>query len=243
MVNYIEPNKYKSIIYENDSYNKKEQERMTETLDYFVNKMSKITNTKTRREYIKNFLKSYVMWYDIISVSNQKTISGSTGMFKYVREYELENILSFESFAEFYKDTLNKDKIDIIYTKINNILDKNKDICNRKNDILFYIENFTIYTEEIFKLLCLYIIYTKMYQFVNTYTKDEQFKVDNKKEQNRMLLLFGNVNDTIYINQNVRAYINEYMNLLIQSYTGTQTSELIPKINIIYKKILNEYLP
>lgn len=244
MVNYIEPNKYKSIIYENDSYNKKEQERMTETLDYFVNKMSKITNTKTRREYIKNFLKSYVMWYDIISVSNQKTISGSTGMFKYVREYELENILSFESFAEFYKDTLNKDKIDIIYTKINKILkDKDKDICNRKNDILFYIENFTMYTEEIFKLLCLYIIYTKMYQFVNTYTKDGQFIVQAQKDKSRMLLLFGNVNDTIYINQNVRAYINEYMNLLIQSYTGTQTSELIPKINIIYKKILNEYLP
>ena len=121
-INYIEPNKYKNIIYNDDTYNKynkKEKDRMSNILEYFINKMNKITDTTTRKTYITQFLKTYIMWYDIISISNLKNLSSSTGMFKYVREYELENILSFTSFINFYDK--NKDKIKKIYNDINDI--------------------------------------------------------------------------------------------------------------------------
>lgn len=244
-INYIEPNKYKKIIYADDKYNQSENKRMTNILDYFTKKMSKITDTNTRKKYILNFLKTYIMWYDIISISSLKNLSGSTGMFKYVREYELENIFSFTSFTKFYDD--NKEKIKKIYENINSIkekLNQEVDLCNRKNDILFYIENYTMFPEKIFNLLSLYIIYTKMYQFIESYITIENkinFAQTEKRDKNRMLLLFGNINDTIYINDTVRQKIQEYMNHLIDVVKNSRdiNNELI---NRIYNEISNEYL-
>lgn len=243
-INYIEPNKYKHIIYENDTYTKAEKDRMVNVLDYFINKMTKITNTDTRKQYIKQFLKTYVMWYDIISISSSKTLSSSTGMFKYVREYELENILSFTSFTQYYDD--NKEKINKIYKNINNIkeeLNEEVDLCNRKNDILFYIENFTMFPEKIFNLICLYVIYTKMYGFIKPYSESKKiiFPEQQKRDKNRMLLLFGNINDTIYINDIVREKIQEYMTHIIDIVKNSKDidNELIKRI---YDDIANEYL-
>ena len=145
-INYIEPNKYKKIIYDDESnsiYNKTEKDRITNILDYFINKMNHITDPAIRKDYITNFVKTYIMWYDIMSISTLKNLSSSTGMFKYVREYELENIFSFESFVKFYDDNKNNIKIKIIYDKINKIkerINEEKDMCNRKNDIIYYIE-------------------------------------------------------------------------------------------------------
>ena len=244
-INYIEPNKYKHIIYENDTYTKTEQNRMTQVLDYFIKKMEKITDTNTRKTYIKHFLKTYVMWYDIISISGSKNLSSSTGMFKYVTQYELENILSFTSFTNFYDK--NKDKIKKIYDNINSIkeeLNQEVDLCNRKNDILFYIENFTVFPEKIFNLLCLYIIYTKIYLFIESYKTTENkiiFSDTQKRDKNRMLLLFGNINDTIYINDTVRERIQEYMTHVINIVNNSKIidNELIKRI---YDDIANEYL-
>lgn len=248
-INYIEPNKYKDIIYEKNTYTESEQDRMTNVLDYFINKMTKITNTDTRKIYIKQFLQTYVMWYDIISISSSKTLSSSTGMFKYVREYEIENIISFTSFTQFYDD--NKEKINKIYKNINSIkeeLNQEVDLCNRKNDILFYIENFTMFPEKIFNLLCLYIIYTKMYGFINLYSSkltDKTGKItfsdQQKRDKNRMLLLFGNINDTIYINDNVRTKIQEYMTHIIDIVINNKDIDNV-LIKSIYDKISNEYL-
>jgi len=244
-INYIEPNKYKNIIYENNDFNYTQQKRMENVLNYFTNKMSNITNTKTRQEYIKNFLKTYVMWYDIISISSFKNISKSTGMFKYVKEYEFENILSFQNFSEFYDK--NKTKVSEVYKRINDVLTRLniKDICNRKNDILFYIENYSIYPEEIFKLLCLYIIYTKMYKFIDSNSKDNLFQISEEKDINRMLLLFGNINDTIYINNNIRTEIQEYMNLFILKINNKKinlnTEELKTRVDEIYNRLSLNY--
>ena len=185
------------------------------------------------------------MWYDIISISGSKNLSSSTGMFKYVREYELENILSFTSFTNFYDK--NKDKIKKIYDNINSIkeeLNQEVDLCNRKNDILFYIENFTVFPEKIFNLLCLYIIYTKIYLFIESYKTTENkiiFSDTQKRDKNRMLLLFGNINDTIYINDTVRERIQEYMTHVINIVNNSKIidNELIKRI---YDDIANEYL-
>jgi len=56
-----------------------------------------------------------------------------------------------------------------------------------------------------------------------------------------MLLLFGNINDTIYINDTVRQKIQEYMNHLIDVVKNSRdiNNELI---NRIYNEISNEYL-
>jgi len=249
-INYIEPNKYKKIIYDDESnsiYNKTEKDRITNILDYFINKMNHITDPAIRKDYITNFVKTYIMWYDIMSISTLKNLSSSTGMFKYVREYELENIFSFESFVKFYDDNKNNIKIKIIYDKINKIkerINEEKDMCNRKNDIIYYIENFSMFPEKIFNLLCLYIIYTKMYQFINIYSKDNKiiFTFNQQREKNRLLLLFGNINDTIYINNTVRIKIQEYMNHIIDA-VKTEKNLNMEMINSIYQDIAKEYLP
>jgi hypothetical protein len=61
-----------------------------------------------------------------------------------------------------------------------------------------------------------------------------------------MLLLFGNINDTIYINDNVRTEINEYMKLFILNMNNEQiklnTGELKPKVDEIYIKLKTEEL-
>ena len=82
-----------------------------------------------------------------------------------------------------------------------------------------------------------------MYQFINTYSKENKiiFSTDQQKEKNRMLLLFGNINDTIYINDNIKAIIQEYMTYIIDIVINSKTidNNLIDKI---YNNIANEYL-
>ena len=83
-----------------------------------------------------------------------------------------------------------------------------------------------------------------MYQFINIYSKDNKiiFTFNQQREKNRLLLLFGNINDTIYINNTVRIKIQEYMNHIIDA-VKTEKNLNMEMINSIYQDIAKEYLP
>lgn len=249
-VHYVNPSKYKEKLYENKDgeiilkYKKSATERYGNSnentvTNYFLNTIENITDSTIRYSYINNFANTYKKWFDIVSVSEKNILSSSTGMHKYVREYEYENILSFKYFTDFYEKS--KDKINKVYKIINCLLeDKNKDKCNRKNDILFYLENYNVIPDIIFILLSLYIIFSKIKGFENQIIP--LITTGNKKFLNLSFLLFGNINDAIYINDNVKKSITNIYNNIMKITQKIDIEQNMKNIWTEYEKIVKQYI-
>lgn len=243
-VYYIRPNRFKLDLTNTDYYT-----RSHHINDYFIFDKSEYIDYKSKKYTdSRDFLLKILQMHDLAcsdKVNNDNILYLSSGMPKYILQYEFINNELIRRFSLFCQKKIFSDLISSTLKKISNKIkfDKNDMIIN---DFTFYLEQYIFFPKDIHKLCVLLSLFIRFNAFQNI-INNNILLTDSQYEY--LIMSFGSLYNIYYQPYDLSTDVDDFLTMVLDStIQDNKQYRIIIKPSYltdvsyhIYNKIINTY--